>query len=842
MRQGHPSTPIIEILEDLRAALRQGHAVLQAPPGTGKSTLVPLALLDEPWLEGQRILILQPRRPAARLIATRLADQLGEPLGQRVGYQIRFERCIGPRTRLEVVTEGILNRRIQTDPWLAGVGLVIFDEFHERHLVSDLGLALTLDSARQLRPDLRILVMSATLEPQPVIRLLGQATLVRAEGRCFPIEIRYPEHPLDPDPVRALVKGVQRAWADESGDILAFLPGRREIEQAQTALMRSLGPQAAVLPLQGALSTAEQDRALRPNPACRRVILATDLAETSLTIEGIRVVVDSGLARKPRFDPATGLTRLVTEPIPRASADQRAGRAGRLGPGVCYRLWTRAQEIGRPEQRIPEILISDLASLALELALWGVRDPETLPWLDVPPAPAWAQAIAVLQALEAIDARGAITPLGRALAELPVHPRLGAMLLHATPAERRLAAELCALISEPDPWQAAPGSARPVDLGLRLIALQDLRAGSALPPGIDRQRLLAIDRVARQLERFAQRQTQSLTPADQSLRSPGALLALAYPDRIAQRRAGADGRYLLASGRGVVLPPDDPLAAHPYLVIPALDDQGRDGRIQLALPLTEGELRLQCADHIREQRELYWDETRAAVGARVLRRLGALVLEARPVALAATDDATGQLIAQIRARFAETLPWSAQSRQLQARVLLARRYDPQDNWPDLSDTALRDGLELWLGPWLTGKTRLADLRALDLTECLLGRLTWTQRQRLDRLCPARWHTPAGTSRPIDYTRGEPPILAIPLQELFGVTDPPSICEGRLPLLLHLLSPAQRPIQVTQDLAGFWARGYAEVRKELRGRYPKHHWPEDPTQASALANGRKQRSR
>ncbi|MTW20811.1 ATP-dependent helicase HrpB [Allochromatium palmeri] len=832
--------PIDAILDDLRAALSQGHGVLHAPTGSGKSTRVPLALLDAPWLAGQRILMLQPRRPAARMTAARLADQLGEPLGERVGYQIRFERRIGPRTRIEVVTEGILTRRLQRDPTLDGVGLVIFDEFHERGLTSDLGLALTLDSARGLRPDLRLLIMSATLEAEPVAGLLDNARLLRAEGRSFPVEIRYAERTPDSDPVRALVAGARQVLTEETGDILAFLPGAREIERAREALA---GADIEILPLHGALSSAEQDRALRPDGrGRRRLILATDLAETSLTIEGIRVVLDSGLTRKPRFDPGSGLTRLVTESIPRASADQRAGRAGRLAPGVCQRLWTRAQEHGRPEQRTPEILESDLAPLALELALWGVKDPAELSWLDPPPAPAWNQALELLRMLGALDRRDSITPLGRALADLPVHPRLGVMLLGATPTERQTAADLCALISERDPFLPEPGRARPADLGLRLDALRAARERRGTPPGVDRRRLDAIERAARQLHRLAERSASSgARPAEtDSVRRPGALLALAYPDRVAQRRAGADERYLLAAGTGAELPRDDALAIHPYLVVAAIDARGRDGRIQSALPISEDELRAELAERLEPRREVFWDNERAAVACRAITRLGAMALESRPVALAPEDDASTYLIAHIREHFSEALDWLESARQLQARIALMRQHDPAGDWPDFSDAALREHLDVWLNPWIAGKTRLSDVQRLDLSAILLDQLSWEQRQRLDQQVPRTFVTPAGNSRPIDYVSGETPILAAPLQEFFGLSDTPRLCLGRLPVLLHLLSPARRPMQVTQDLAGFWARGYAEVRKELRGRYPKHHWPEDPTQAQALIGGLRRR--
>jgi ATP-dependent helicase HrpB len=835
--------PIDTILDDLRAALRQGHGVLQAPTGSGKSTGVPLALLDEPWLAGQRILMLQPRRPAARMTAARMAERLGEPLGERVGYQIRFERRLGPRTRIEVVTEGILTRRLQSDPTLDGVGLVIFDEFHERGLNSDLGLALTLDSVRGLRPDLRLLVMSATLEAEPVAELLGDASILHAEGRTFPVEIRYAERTPDRDPVHALVAAARQALVQETGDILAFLPGAPEIERAREALAAVAGSNLEILPLHGALSSAEQDRALRPDGrGRRRLILATDLAETSLTIEGIRVVLDSGLARKPRFDPGSGLTRLVTEPIPRASADQRAGRAGRLAPGVCWRLWTRAQEVGRPDRRTPEILESDLASLALELAIWGVKDPEALSWIDPPPAPAWNQALDLLHRLGALDRRGAITPLGRALAELPVHPRLGVMLLSATPDERQTAADLCALLAERDPFLPETGRTRPVDLGLRLSALRAARERRGIPAGVDQQRLNAIERAARQLHRLAERAASvGARPAETSQGRTPAPCSPA-PIRIASPsgRAGADERYLLATGTGAALPRDDALAIHPYLVVATIDARGRDGRIQSALPIGEDELRTTLAEHLESCRELFWDTERAALACRAITRIGSIVLESRPVALRPEDEAESHLLEYIREHFDEALDWSDSARQLQARVALARRYDPDGDWPDLSNAALRERLDDWLGPWIAGKTRLSEVRRLDLNAILLDQLSWEQRQRLDCELPRRFVTPAGNSRPIDYLSGETPILAVPLQELFGLNDTPRLCQGRLPLLLHLLSPARRPMQVTQDLAGFWARGYAEVRKELRGRYPKHHWPEDPTQAQALVSGLRRR--
>ncbi len=835
--------PIDAVLDDLRAALRKGHAVLQAPTGSGKSTKVPLALLDADWLAGQRILMLEPRRPAARMTAARMAELLGEPLGERIGYQVRFERRVGRRARVEVVTEGILTRRLQGDPALEGVGLVIFDEFHERNLQSDLGLALTLDVIANLRPELRLLVMSATLDTAPLSALLGDAPVIRGEGRSFAVDIRYAERAPDADPVRSAIAGIRRALAEEPGDLLAFLPGAGEISRCLEQLAGTRDPAIEILPLHGSLSSAEQDRALLPGDgARRRVILATDIAETSVTIQGIRVVVDTGLTRKPRFDPGSGLTRLVTEAIPRASAEQRAGRAGRLGPGVCYRLWTRPQEHGRPEQRTAEIQQSDLAPLALELALWGVRDPTALNWLEPPPPPAWSQAIELLGVLGAVDARGAITRRGRTMAELPVHPRLAVMLLSAPPDARQTAADLCALIAERDPILTSPDQGRPADLGLRLHALREWRAQRPMP-GMDRNRLAAIARVAGQLLEIQERATkprETWARSDGDAWTPGALLALAYPDRVAQRREGADDRYLLASGAGAMLPRDDALAVHPYLVVAALDARGRDGRIQLALPIAVEELRPLFGERIETERRVDWDDAREAVACREIARFGTIPLSIRPVALAASDDAVGLLIERIRREFERALSWSDAARQLQARVELVRRHDASGGWPDLSPDRLRDEMEEWLAPWLAGRTRLADIQRLDLAAILMARLTWDQQQGLEREAPRAFVTPAGNSRPIDYSSGDTPILAAPLQELFGLTDTPRLCGGRVAVLLHLLSPAKRPVQVTQDLAGFWARGYAEVRKELRGRYPKHHWPEDPTEAQAIVGGIRRR--
>lgn len=828
--------PIAAALDDLNAALLTGHALLQAPTGSGKSTQVPLALLDRNWLAGRRILMLEPRRPAARLTAAHMADLLGEKLGETVGYQVRFERRIGPRTRIEVLTEGILTRRLQSDPALEGVGLVIFDELHELNLPSALGLALTLDVIANLRPDLRILAMSATLDAGPLAALLGGAPLIQAGGRPYPVEIHYAERDPGRDWLPALVATIRQVLADQSGDLLAFLPGAGEIERVRERLAGLTEAGIQILPLHGALPVAAQDLALGPGDGRRRLVLATDLAETSVTIPGIGVVVDSGLTRKPRFEPGSGLTRLVTEPIPRASADQRAGRAGRLGPGVCYRLWTRAQEAGRPEHRTPEILQADLAPLALELALWGVRDPAELQWLQAPPRPAWEQGVALLVRLMALDAAGHITQLGRAMAGLPVHPRLAALLTGAPPELAGEAADLCALLSERDPWLRRPGEPGSADLGARLLALQAFRDHRGSSDMEDR-RLVAIDRAAAQLRRLL-KASEGHEP--RAITSSGSLLALAYPDRVAQRRGEREGRYLLAQGSGAVLPPGDPLASHPYLVAAGLDAAGRDGRIQLALPITEAEIQALFADRIQHERLLTWDPGREAASAQEVRRLGAITLAARPVALLAADPITDLLLTRLRRDTGQALNWSDAARQLQARVCLMRALEPDAGWPDLTPAHLEESLETWLGPWLAGKSRLDEVHALDLAALLAAQLDWEQRQRLDQEAPASLLTPAGTRHPIDYLAGAIPILAVPLQEMLGTRATPSIAQGRVPLLIQLLSPARRPIQLTRDLPGFWAGSYAQVRKEMRGRYPKHHWPEDPANAAPLARSIKAR--
>jgi ATP-dependent helicase HrpB len=826
--------------------------VLTAPTGSGKTTRVPLALLDARWLGDGSILMLEPRRPAARLAAAHMARLLGEAVGEQVGHQVRFERCIGPRTRIELLTEGILTRRIQSDPELRGCGLLIFDEFHERSLNADLGLALALETAA-LRGDLRILVMSATLDTAAVAQLLGDAPVITGEGRSYPVGVRHVEQ-TPTDPVAQVPDAVHGALAEHDGDVLVFLPGAGEI--ARVAARLGGMTNAEVLPLHGSLALAEQDRALRPDGRRRRVVLATDIAETSLTIEGIGVVIDSGLTRKPRFEPGKGLTRLVTEPIARASAEQRAGRAGRLGPGHCIRLWSETDHRQRPAHRPAEILQADLAPLALELALWGVGDPAELAWLDPPPAAAWHQAVDLLRALGAIDGAGVITGTGRRMAGLPLHPRLAHLLTLSPSGAIGTAADLAALLSERDPAVHQPDCPSSVDLGERLQALAAHRDGRSTP-GFERGRLASIARASAQLRRLVnERQTKdepgragrSAAPARAGAAaaaggpSPGELLALAYPDRIAQRRGRAhdEGRYLLADGSGAVLPRGDALVVHRYLLIADLAAGSGDQRIRAALAIDEAELRQRLGERIERRMTQYWDEGLGAVVARDETRLGALLLDSQPVPIRDAEAAQRLLLAAVARDLSTALNWTIGARQLQARTNLARRLEPGAGWPDVSDQWLMTHTPEWLGPWLLGKTRLADARGLDLAQVLTQTLGWEQAARLDRLAPERMTTPAGTQRRLDYTAGAEPVLAAPLQELFGAAATPSIFEGRLPVLLHLLSPAGRPLQVTRDLAAFWRGAYPEVRKEMRGRYPKHHWPEDPASATPVRGGLKRR--
>ncbi len=814
--------PINAVLPELKEALRAaGRAVLSAPPGSGKSTGVPPALLDEPWLAGRSLLMLEPRRLAARAVAARMAQLRGEAVGQTVGYRVRFDSAVSKRTRIEVLTEGILTRRLQGDPGLEAVGLVIFDEFHERSLHADLAMALCLDVVHGLREDLRLLVMSATLDTGAVSDLLGGAPVVTGTGKSHSVQVYYAPAAPSASIGEATAAGIRRALGERSGDVLAFLPGGREIRDAARSLEPVRAAGVLVLPLHGELSRQDQDQALMPNPAGRRrVVLATSIAETSLTIEGVATVVDGGWSRVPRFDPNSALTRLETLRVSRAAADQRAGRAGRLGPGACYRLWSEGVQQSLRDHSDPEILQADLAPLILELALWGVSDPGRLAWLTPPPAGAVAQATDLLRGLGAIDGQGRITEAGRTMAALPVHPRLAHMLGAAGRGNAgALACDLAALLTERDILRGV--AARSADVEERMHVLAAWRERGDLR-GADRAACARVDRAAAQLRRMLGCKGRAA-----EVSRTGELLAAAYPDRVAQRRAGAGGRYLLAGGRGATLPEDDPLVGAEYLVAATLDAGGAEGRIYLGAAVDRQVLEAGAAGPVRARDVVAWDGAIQAVTARRERRLGSLILGMAPLARVDPDAVLNAMLEGVRRMGLECLAWTETARQLQTRVLCLRGWCPEDGWPDVSDQALLADLDTWLRPYLTGCTRREHLQRLDLEGILSGLLKWPQRKRLEQGAPTHLQVPSGSRLRLHYISGEPPVLAVRLQEMFGLGETPTVCWGEVPVMLHLLSPAHRPIQVTRDLRGFWERTYAEVRKELKGRYPKHHWPDDP---------------
>ena len=790
----------------LRQALAEdGQAVLVAPPGAGKTTVVPLRLLDEPWLGGQRIVVLEPRRLATRAAARRMAWLLGEEVGATVGYTTRDERRVGRDTRIEVVTEGVLTRRLQNDPSLPGVGLVAFDELHERNLQAELALALVLDARPALRPDLRLLAMSATLDAARVAGLLGGAPVIESEGRAHPVDLRWlPRKPKDRLDV-ATTSAVRRAVREEPGDVLVFLPGAADIRRVQAALAGNLPDDVDVRPLFGALPIADQDAALAPSPpGRRRVVLATDIAETSLTVEGVRVVVDSGEARSPRFDPRSGLTKLRTGPISRASAEQRAGRAGRTEPGVAYRLWSKFEHAARRPHPDPEIAMVDLAGLALELAVWGA-DPVDLAFLDPPPPRSLEEARALLVMLGALDETGRPTGLGRSMAELPLHPRLARMVVGAAD---WTACVLAALLEDRDVLRG-----RPDDVPTDVVERVALITGGPHPLADNG----AVRSAARRADELARRTGVRRGPVDPS--RCGAVLALAYPDRVAQARGNA--RFRLRNGAGAWLPAADPLAGETFLAIAEID-AGRtgDGRIRLASGLDPAEL-----EAGEEVVTVSWDTTRDDLRARVERRLGSLVLSTTEGPAPPGPDTTKALLARVRSTRLAALRWTDKARALQQRVAFARRTLGEE-WPDLSDTALVAALDDWLAPSLAKATGRTDLEAVDVLAVLRHQLGPRLRE-LERMAPATLAAAGGRPVPVDYS-GEQPSIAVRVQDLFGTTTHPTVADGKVPVVVHLLSPAGRPVQVTADLPGFWAGSWQSVRKDMAGRYPKHAWPVDPT--------------
>lgn len=832
--------PIDEILEPLRQALRsQPLVVLQAPPGAGKTTQVPLALLDEEWLAGKRIVMLEPRRIAARNAAHYMAQLLGEEAGERVGYRVRFESVVSAVTRVEVVTEGILTRRLQQDPELAGVGLLIFDEFHERHLDSDLALALARDIQMGLRDDLRMVVMSATLDGTALAERLG-GVLLRSEGRSYPVTTHH--LPRDPEgPIAATTRrAVTTALADEQGDLLVFLPGVGEIRQTEALLREDpacVG--VAILPLYGEMALADQQRALQPLAAGgRRVILTTNIAETSLTIEGIRVVIDSGWQRGPRFDPGSGLTRLERMRISQASATQRAGRAGRLGPGVCYRLWSEATQRGLLQQSRPEIGSADLAPLVLSLAQWGVSDPEQLNWVDLPPAGAYAQARALLHELAAVDGAGRITRRGAAMARLPLHPRLAHMAIEGQRLGLAgLACDIAALLGERDILSGEQGRWES-DLVHRLELLaRGAGHRSSGRDGVDGRRLRQVARSAQQWRRLLQVKGEARWQGPQV----GLLLAFAYPDRIARRRAGQSGRYLLSGGRGAVLHGGS-LAAEEWLVAAEVTGQGREGTIRLAAALDIEQLLSENPALLLHRERIAWDEGIQAVLCETGRYLGAIQVDSRPLDHPDPEQYAQALLSGLRRQGLTLLTWSATTLSLCHRVTFLHRQFPDSHWPDLSEVALYATLEQWLLPYLEGVRGREGLKRLELLPILKGVIGWEHLEALERLAPERLVVPSGQSRAIDYTHPDEPTLAVKLQELFGLQQTPTLAEGRVAVTLHLLSPARRPIQITRDLANFWRQTYPEVKRELKGRYPKHPWPDDPNTAPATAGTKRRPGR
>lgn len=814
-----PDLPVLETLPRLCDALASGCAVLSAPPGSGKTTVVPLALLQEAWLSGRKIVMLEPRRVAARAAARRMASLLGEAVGQTVGYQVRFERRIGPATRIEVVTEGLLARRLQADPELPDTGLLIFDEFHERSLDADLALALALDARDNLRPDLRVLVMSATLDTQRVARLLGDTPIIESGGQLFPVEIRHRPIAADAEHGLAVAGGVVAALRETEGDVLAFLPGAREIRAAQRSLQERLTDTVGVFPLYGELSAQEQDAALLPDPRGRRkVILSTNLAQTSLTVEGVRIVVDGGLVRVARFDLGAGADRLDTQRVSRASADQRAGRAGRLGPGVCYRLWSADQHGALPAYDTPEILAVDLTRFALELASWGAESPEQLRLLDAPPPTAWSYAHELLSELEALDSRGRITTHGRALARLPTTPRRAHMLLRAQEKGLgALAAWVAAALDERD-----GGS---LDLADAVERYLKRRA----EPAVQRR----VGDAAQQFQRLLGEGAESCATSGTDAGDVARIVAWAYPERIARRRPGHRGvrevAYQCVDGGEARLPETDPLAQREWLAI-AHWDPGSHRRIRLAAVLDETTLRTDHAAALRREVSVSWDAASETVVAERQLRLGALILERKPVRPEDGVDTAPAILEGVRKLGIGALPWTEAAREWQARVLSLRAWRPDDNWPDVSDAALTDTLDDWLLPHLGGITRRDHLARLDLLAILESRFDYATQQRLQRLVPTHLEVPTGSRIRLQYRPPEAPLLSVRLQEMFGCATTPTVNDGRTRVVLELLSPAQRPIAVTPDLGGFWSGSYADVKKDMKGRYPRHPWPDDPLAA------------
>ena len=806
--------PVDEIIPQLKAALAaRPSAILVAEPGAGKTTRVPLALLDEVWMAGKKMVMLEPRRLAARAAASRMAQTLNQEVGATVGYAVRLDRKVSKATRIEVVTEGLLTRRLQNDPELADTALVIFDEFHERNLDGDLALALCLDVQRNLRPDLKILIMSATLDVEALKAQMPEAPVLASQGRMFPVETRYLAKATRQTIVADVTRATLRAAQEVIGSLLVFLPGESEIRRVAAELEKSALPATTLIrPLYGAMALAEQDQAIQPSPpGSRKIVLATTIAETSLTIDGIAAVVDCGFKRAARFDPTSGMTGLETIRVSAAAAEQRRGRAGRLGPGLCYRLWPEEEMRALAPHDEPEMRVADLSGLVLELGAWGVATREGLPWIEVPPAGAFAQAQELLRELEALDQDNRITAHGKAMARLPLHPRLAHMVITAKAlGVGTKAAEIAALISERD--------------GLPRDAPLDVE-----------QRLLSIRGAARDRIRQTQKQIcamASLGPNTAEI-GAGVVLALAYPDRIGQRRGG-HGRFRMASGAGAVVAGHDPLAKAPFIAIALLDGTQADGRVQLASEISEAEIEEHFSALIKTEASVFWDGKAQMVSAARVKKLGQLVLEEKPLSDAAPEDIARAMLAGVASLGLRALPWTDGAEMFRSRINFLHHLLPEEGFPDLSDDALRRDMAEWLLPYLSGMSRKSHLERLDLLSILRGLVPASALARLEKLAPARMAVPGGGHYQIDYTVEGDPVLRVRLQEMFGLQAAPQIGNGKARLKIELLSPAGRPVAVTQSLETFWVNAYPDVRKDLRGRYPKHFWPEDPLTAQAVA--------
>ncbi len=824
--------PVAHNLDALIPALSIGHAVLTAPTGSGKTTLAPLAILESAALSGLKIMMLEPRRIAARAAAVRMSSMLGEKVGTTVGYRTRFESQISAATRIEVVTEGILIRKLQQDPGLSDTALVIFDEFHERSLQADLGLALCLDLC-ELRDDLHLLVMSATLDSEKICAILGNAPTISSEGKSYPVTISYlPPINNNSSITDHMMNGLRKAWHETTGDILAFLPGAGEIRKCQQRLEKEIR-EALTLPLYGNLNHSEQDRIFQPDSQKRRIILATPIAETSLTIEGISCVVDSGYFRHPVYDQRSGLTRLATSRISHASAKQRTGRAGRLGPGHCYRLWSEEVDHSLLTHTPPEIVQADLSSLVLELALWGVINPEQLQWIDPPRKPAWQRGAKLLKQLGLLDKNNHISKAGKSVAALPMHPRLGVILQNGLKINRLwTACLLVAVLAERDIFR---GETSHADVETRVRVLDDLTNNRAIKIGKDVD-LKLCKRHLRQAEDWFRKLSGKVKHEPVAINDLGNLLAFGFPDRIAMLRPGTTFRYKLANGRGAELAPGDILSGSNFIVAAQVDARKGDGKIFMAAQITMEDISLHHGHLITENEHIMWDETTNRVVASTTESINQLTLSSKPLKRADKNKVAAAFLHGLQRNGISILPWTRDARNIQARLNFLHQHKPEE-WPDVSDKALSSNFE-WIAPYCHNMSKLGQLQELNLKIILHSLLKWDQQKRLDVMAPTHIQVPSGSRIQITYSSDGPPILAVRLQELFGLIHTPEICNNSVRVLLHLLSPAKRPMQITSDLHSFWLNTYPEVRKELAGRYPKHYWPENPLEAEATAKTKK----